>query len=278
MKAVTTEEQRTTLKGRMVSITVLVLQSTDLGEIDCLLQEKSSQAPGFFNGAPLLLDVENLPEDVDAVWLNRLSEIVTDKGFMPVGLIGADDALKELAHSTGTPVWPSGGSSRNSILQKNEDQDTASPLPESPDRSIEESHPQRDTVARAAGNAAEQAFNEKGEKSIDNQHSPTMVVDSTVRSGQRVYAKGGDLIVLASVNTGAEVMADGHIHVYGVLRGKALAGAQGNKAARIFCHSLQADLIAVAGYYLTNDDLPAEKRGCAVQISLSQEHLNIDAL
>ena len=84
--------------------------------------------------------------------------------------------------------------------------------------------------------------------------------------------------MLASVSTGAEVLADGHIHIYGSLRGRALAGVQGNENARIFCHDLQADLVAVAGFYIISDDLPADKRGKAVQIYLHQEQLKIQSI
>ena len=96
-----------------------------------------------------------------------------------------------------------------------------------------------------------------------------MVIDKPLRSGQQVYAKGRDLIVLAMVNPGAEVLADGHIHIYAPLRGKAIAGARGFTGARIFAQSMDPELISIAGVYRTSENpLPAEVRGQAAQVSL----------
>lgn len=258
MEAVTTEAKAAALKGRMVSITTLVIYSANLKEIDELLEEKTQKAPAFFRGAPLLLDLTNLAEKVDSYWLHHVSTTMTNKGFIPVGMVAADDSLADIARTAAIPVWPSAKTSfPNTVHTENEEQDLSSAdlLPNEP-----------------------AVQNQSQEHTAATPHAPTMVLKNPVRSGQRVYAKGGDLIVLSSVNTGAEVMADGHIHVYGALRGRALAGVKGNAEARIFCHSLQADLIAIAGYYLTNEDLPADRRDKAVQISLSQEQLVIDAL
>jgi len=96
-----------------------------------------------------------------------------------------------------------------------------------------------------------------------------MVLDKPLRSGQQVYAKGRDLIVLAMVNPGAEVLADGHIHVYAPLRGKAIAGAKGFAGARIFAQNMDPELISIAGVYRTSENpLPSEVRGHAAQVSL----------
>jgi len=106
-----------------------------------------------------------------------------------------------------------------------------------------------------------------------------MVIDKPLRSGQHVYAKGRDLIVLAMVNPGAEIMADGHIHVYAPLRGKAIAGARGDIQARIFTSCLEAELISIAGTYRTSDaPLPTEVAGKRAQISLQGEKLVMQAL
>jgi septum site-determining protein MinC len=107
-----------------------------------------------------------------------------------------------------------------------------------------------------------------------------MVIDKPLRSGQHVYAKGRDLIVLAMVNPGAEIMADGHIHVYAPLRGKAIAGARGDEQARIFASCLEAELLSIAGTYRTSGDapLPADVAGKAAQISLQGDKLVMQAL
>ncbi len=105
-----------------------------------------------------------------------------------------------------------------------------------------------------------------------------MVVEKPVRSGQQVYARGRDLVVLAPVGQGAEVIADGNIHIYAPLRGRALAGAMGFEGARIFCTELRAELISVAGLYRVSEDLPGNFNGAAVQVSLSGRQLVIEPL
>lgn len=103
-------------------------------------------------------------------------------------------------------------------------------------------------------------------------------VTHPVRSGQRVVAQSGDLIVLAPVSSGAELMAAGNIHVYGALRGRALAGVKGDPTVRIFCQSLEAELVSIAGHYRVNEDLSDAVRGKAVQIHLDGNRLVIEPL
>jgi septum site-determining protein MinC len=103
----------------------------------------------------------------------------------------------------------------------------------------------------------------------------TRIVAEPVRSGTQIYARGGDLIVTAAVSAGAELVADGNIHVYGRLRGRALAGAAGDTTARIFCARLEAELVSIAGRYLVSEQLPAEHQGGAVQIALVDDVLTI---
>ncbi len=105
-----------------------------------------------------------------------------------------------------------------------------------------------------------------------------MILPNSVRSGQQVYADNRDLTVLNAVSAGAEVLADGSIHIYGPLRGRALAGAQGNAKARIFCRAFHAELVAVAGQYKVLDDIPKELHGKAAQVWLEDEELKIEAL
>jgi septum site-determining protein MinC len=101
----------------------------------------------------------------------------------------------------------------------------------------------------------------------------TLLVSQPVRSGTQIYARGGDLVVTAAVSPGAEIMADGNIHVYGALRGRALAGATGDAEARIFCSRFEAELVSIAGCYLVSEQLPPEERGLAVQIALVDDRL-----
>jgi septum site-determining protein MinC len=106
----------------------------------------------------------------------------------------------------------------------------------------------------------------------------TKLIDQPVRSGQRIYATGGDLVVTAPVSAGAEIMADGNIHVYGVLRGRALAGVQGGHGCRIFCHDLQAELVAIGGHYKVSENIDDSLRGRPVQIYLKDNALIIEKI
>ena len=106
----------------------------------------------------------------------------------------------------------------------------------------------------------------------------SLVLDEPVRSGQSVVVERGDVTILGSVASGAEVMAGGSIHIYGALRGRAIAGLAGNSKARIFCRKMQAELLAIDGVYQTADDMPAALVGRAVQAWLEGEQMKMTAL
>lgn len=115
-------------------------------------------------------------------------------------------------------------------------------------------------------------------KAVATQRSNSKLITQPVRSGQQIYAKGCDLIVVGAVSHGAELLADGHIHIYGTLRGRALAGIHGDKDARIFCHRLEAELVSIAGYYLVDEEIKQSETAQAVQIMLENERLKIETL
>ncbi|MCG3736795.1 septum site-determining protein MinC [Vibrio cincinnatiensis] len=110
------------------------------------------------------------------------------------------------------------------------------------------------------------------------QMTPTKIVRTPIRSGQQVYAKDGDLVILNHVSPGAEVIADGSIHIHGTLRGRAIAGASGQKEARIICHDLQAELVSIAGNYWLSDQINGEFWQKKVMLSLSEESLHFELL
>jgi septum site-determining protein MinC len=118
-----------------------------------------------------------------------------------------------------------------------------------------------------------------GQRELQLPPPPPLIVDKPLRSGQQVYARGGDLVVLALVSFGAEVIADGHIHVYAPLRGRAMAGAQGDTGARIFTTCMQSQLVAIAGTYRTTETpWPEAVLGKAAQVRLDGERLIVEAL
>ncbi|MGR2766783.1 septum site-determining protein MinC [Photobacterium ganghwense] len=130
--------------------------------------------------------------------------------------------------------------------------------------------------AKAAGfaimNAARQA------KATEPVMAPTRIIRTPVRSGQQIYAKNCDLVIMNHVSAGAEVIADGCIHIYGTLRGRAIAGASGQQEAQIFCHNLQPELISIAGNYWLSDNIQEDFWGQNVVISLNKNNLNIEHL
>ena len=124
----------------------------------------------------------------------------------------------------------------------------------------------------------EPSHRERGDDDPTPTPTAALLIQRPVRSGQQVYAEGGDLIVVATVSPGAEIIADGNIHVYGTLRGRALAGARGNTEARIFCQRLDAELIAIAEHYRLSDGIQESRRGAPVQVFLDGDSLVITAL
>ena len=209
------------LKGRLFTLSMLHLMTTSLEAIEQLLIQKIKQAPQFFNRTPVVIDLQEIEEKLEELDLDALRGLLKKYGIIPLGFRAAGDkaqsylqdqeyALFKEARSTGQPPGSrEQGSSRNKNSQ---------------------------ISARPANSAS------KSERE-------TIIIDKHVRSGQQVYAPDGDLIVLASVSAGAELLAEGNIHVYGTLRGRALAGINGDVEARIICNSLQAQLVSVAGQY-----------------------------
>jgi septum site-determining protein MinC len=151
---------------------------------------------------------------------------------------------------------------------------------------VQNALPEQMTAAAAAGLAgfapnATQPSRRTAEPAVVAQPAPTAsratarLITEPVRSGTQIYARGTDLVVTAAVSPGAELVADGNIHVYGALRGRALAGASGDVEARIFCSRLEAELVSIAGRYLVSEQLPPEQHGSAVQIALVDDQLTV---
>lgn len=213
------------LKGSGFTFTVLKIFDADAARLGAEVARRIDQAPEFFRGASVILDVQAIANDA---W--QLPEIVTTLralDLVPIAIRGAGTPREDEARTMGLGVL---GESRTPST---------------------ESRPE--VVEKAA---------------------TARLVTEPVRSGQQIYAKG-DLIVVGAVSHGAELLAEGNIHVYGPLRGRALAGLRDNRAARIFCRSLEAELISIAGYYRLAEDLEPAQRGQPVQIHLDGENLHV---
>ena len=239
------------LKGGMLTMTVVELVHQAPERFAMQLAEKVEQAPNFFQDTPVLISLEKLDDNMDIAGLIALLRICRDHGLQPVALRGAEQ-FRPLAQQASLVLLPP-GRGRDKIIE------TPEPAPQPVAQHAE--------VAQAPAAAPQAA-----------EGTPSRVITEPVRSGQQVYARGGDLIVLAPVSAGSELLADGHIHVYGPLRGRALAGVRGDTQARIFCQSLEAELVSIAGQYKVAEDLRRQQWKEAVQVSLDGDILKIAAL
>jgi septum site-determining protein MinC len=230
------------IKSANLPLVALLLKSTDIARLGEELAQRFGDMPDFFDQDPLVIDLSPL-QVVQAAGLDTalafaaLADLLRQYRLQPIAVRGGSDAQTAAALAAGLILAP------DAIVQR-----SPAPQPE-PSRA-----PAQVEVPAAVPPVV----------------SPgALVVDKPLRSGQQVYARGRDLVVMAMVNPGAEVIADGHIHVYAPLRGKAIAGARGNAEARIFALSMDPELISIAGIYRTSEtDLPPEVRGKAAQVRL----------
>lgn len=232
------------IKSNSYNVQVLVVLKTELKQIDCLLDEKIALAPEFFKNSPILIDLTEVKQlEFD---LSSFIALLYKKSLFPIGLSGGSDEQNSLALELKIPLH---------LLRK-----ANTPFDE-PSQQITENNSRI---------SSDEALGELVHETVES-----MVVLQPVRSGQRIYAKG-DLIILSHVSAGAEVMAEGNIHVYGSLRGRALAGVQGNTESRIFCSALQAELISIAGNYKISEEL--DKTETSMHIFLKDQALIIKPL
>lgn len=216
------------LKGSGFTFTVLKVFDPTPERVVSDVRRRIEQAPGFFKGAPIIVDVQAVEQ---VAWtIAALVEALRALELIPIAIRGADPIHEQQARDLALGVL----------------NETRSSAVDSQPKAVERNMPAR-------------------------------LITEPVRSGQQVYAKS-DLIVVGPVSHGAELLADGNIHVYGALRGRALAGLRGDRTARIFCRSLEAELISIAGYYRLADDLEPAQRGQPAQIHLDGENLHVQAL
>jgi septum site-determining protein MinC len=254
------------LKSRRFSLLGLVLHSADMAELAADWAAKAGQ--GGFEHEPVVIDLSQLPRAPVATPLGEGQAALALDGPAPVDLKAIVALLRA---SQLQPVAVAGATADELALAHELGLADAA----------EEPGAERAVQAQPAEVVREVVREITVEKIIEKPAAPapTLVVDKPLRSGQRVYAKGGDLVVLALVNHGAEVIADGSVHVYAPLRGKAIAGARGDTSARIYAHSLEAELLSIAGIYRTTENpLPPEVSGKPAQVLLDGEKLLMQPL
>jgi len=236
------------IRGGMVTSIILRICDPKSQKVYSMLADRIAQAPNFFRHAPVVLDLQDLA-DAPPFNIAELGRRLRQHSLVPIGVQNGTDEQNLAAVNAGFSLVGTGAA--------------GSTIP------IDGRQEQADANAEDIGAET---------PSPTPSSSSTKVITRPVRSGQQAYARGGDLIVLALTSSGAELIADGNIHVYGALRGRAIAGACGDAGARIFCRSLEADLVSIAGNWQVRDDMPDGLIGKPAQISLRDEKLIIEPL
>jgi septum site-determining protein MinC len=226
--------------------TMMVVRMEDPRDPDFAVElgRQIALSPRFFDNAPVVLDIKGSLAFLDPAEFEDAKALLARHKLVPIGIQNATAAQVRAAQAAGLSSFNASSTSRRVAEPPPEPARPAAPPPPPPAVSI-------------------------------GPGGRTRLVTAPVRSGAQIYARGADLVVTASVSPGAELIADGHIHVYGALRGRAIAGAQGDADARIFCNRLEAELVSVAGRYLVSENIAREYLGQAVQISLDEDRLAI---
>ena len=229
------------LRSAKLTTVALLLETADPGALAAALDAQASGTAPLFENDPVVVDLAKLREADEPLAWDELLPLLRGHGMVPVAVRGGSAAQMEAAHAAG-------------LIDAPEGQPAAAPS------------------AASSAPAAEPA-------PAVPARIPPMIVERPLRSGQQVYARGTDLIVLGLVSHGAEVIADGHIHVYAPLRGRAIAGARGDPSARIFATCLEAQLVSIAGTYRTSETpLPDSVLARPAQVRLDGERLVIEPL
>jgi septum site-determining protein MinC len=232
------------LKGSLFTLTVLHLLQADLTALAEQLKQAIQQAPRFFQHMPIIIDLQKLAGAETALDFSGLINALRAQNVIPIGIRGGNAQQQTAAVTMGMAVF---SNTKADPLEINA----------APTSKI------APAVATPAAATTASHF--------------SRIITQPVRSGQQIYARNSDLIVLASVSAGAELIADGNIHIYGALRGRALAGVSGNVEARVFCQSLEAELVSIAGHYWLHEDLQTNPLKQHVQIYLDNDRLQISA-
>jgi septum site-determining protein MinC len=276
----TTELSPLEFKSATLYAIRVVLQHADTKALIQALKKRMADAGAFFENEPVVIDASRVDDLID--WVPLIEAFKKHK--LPViGVVAQGDNLLQAQTCGLTPVdlsaTPARHASDTQTAASVAEPVTASlPTPAATEEnSIDAPASNANTSAASSDNVASQHVDTVTATAASA--APTMVIKGPLRSGQRVYARNSDLIVMGVVSRGAEVIADGNIHIYGPLRGKAMAGARGDVAARIFTTGFDAELVAIAGIYRVVDTkLSAELHQKPVAIQLEKDALHINAL
>lgn len=268
------------LKGGLYTFMSLRLRTDDLDAIDAALADKVQQAPAFFAGTPVVVDLGELDEDSTRLDGEALLACIRRHRLDPI-VASLENKCSPLAESIALPLMESNVRRRDAVSAGGKGTGKGGDGTPDVDDAKGDGTPIGDGKRPAGSERASEApagISLPPSREVEYVVRTPLLVDRPVRSGQQVYARDTDLIVMGQVGPGAEVIADNNIHVYGPLRGRALCGVSGNPEARIFCQSLEAELVSVAGNYRMLETIPEDLRGRPAQIWLDDDRLNIEPL
>ncbi len=259
------------LKFGQVGIASVRVRRNDAAALHAELERRVRAAPQLFERAAVVMDLSHLAAQPTDGEVDALLEAVRAAGMLPVGLAYGTAENDALARRMGLPLI----AKFRAQYERGAELSLAG-LPAKGSESSGSAH-----TPEAAPPADESRKSKVDDRERESAAIPVVLAQQhsqAVRTGQQVYARGRDLIVVAPVANGAEVLADGNIHVYGPLRGRAFAGALGDEHARIYCSEFRAELVSIAGHYRVFEEIPKQYEGKAVQISLDDGKLKIAAL
>ena len=256
------------LKASLYTLTTLHLLEANPQALDEQLTKLKHQAPKFFNSVPVIVDLQRLPADALQHDFNfeQFKNILNQHQLIIVGLRHLPDHCQADAKNAGFAILPNATQGKSGAH--------STELPQAKPLSTQ---PKSASKQPAVENVTDIPVTTEVVANTTSGGGPAMVINRSVRSGQQIYAKGTDLIIMGSVSPGAEIIADGNIHVYGQLKGRALAGVSGYKEARIFCKQIAAELVSIAGHYWLYEDIVARAKGLGplIQIQLEKDQLNL---
>ena len=220
-----------------IGLMQLRIRTTDTGALLDELTGRMNTAPRFFQRTAVCIDLSDLEKAPETQEIKAILEAVRRAGMLAVGLASASAEIEALANAVNLPVLSAFRPANYSV---------------------------------AAVEPVQRVAAEPVDSELD---IAAMIQQQTVRSGQRIYARNRDLVITAGVGAGAEVLADGCVHIYGSLRGRAMAGARGQLSARVFCQEFHAELVSIAGVFRVFETIPAALAGKPVQAWLDGEDL-----
>ncbi len=259
------------IKISTVVAVAALLGDTDQAKLSSALAQITGGTPDYFEDEFTLIDLAHLPPaDAGNIAWPELIALFRQHRLNPVAVRNAPAALEDTIRSHGLSI--------DGVEQAKPFELTPPPSPVSEPAAAPAVEPEP-AAAAPEPVAAVTMPAQPAAASAAALPLPTMIIDTPIRSGQRIYARGSDLVVTATVNPGAEIIADGSIHVYAPLRGRALAGASGQSDARIFSLAMEAELVSIAGVYRTFDEgWQKELAGKPAQIRLKDERLDIKSI